>query len=107
ALGCSRGKRRGMAAGRIAPAAAARALQQEALASLHLVAPRGWRHEFLRGGGPDHEACPTSRLAARDAARREAALVVAANDGRIFQKLVFAQQAQAPAPMAGAAPIPA
>src|SRR5262249_56037047 len=105
ALGCSRGKRRGMAAGRIAAAAAASALQQEALAGLYLVAPRGWRHEFLRGGGPDHEACPASRLAARDAARREAALVVAANDGRIFQKPVFAPQPPPPPPLSGAARI--
>src|SRR6266566_9167238 len=104
-LGHITGKRSAIAAARIAAAAAARALQQEALAGLHLVAARGWRHIFLRGGEPDDEACAASRLAAGDAARREAALVVPANDGRIFQKLVLAQQAQAPAPLAGAARI--
>src|SRR2546427_102344 len=47
----------------------------------------------------------TPRLAPSDAARREAALVVAANDGRVFQKLVLAQQTRAAAPLAGTARI--
>src|SRR5262245_13908024 len=104
-LGYITGRRGAIAAARIAAAAAARALQQEALARLHLVAARGRRLVFLRGVEPDDEACSASRLAARDAARREAALVVAANDGRIFQKLVLAQQTQAAAPLAGTARI--
>src|SRR5262245_23439555 len=104
-LGYITGKRGAIAAARIAAAAAARALQQEALARLHLVAARGRCLVFLRGGEPDDEACSASRLAARDAARREATLVVAANDGRVFQKLVFAQQTRAAAPLAGTARI--
>src|SRR5262245_63932022 len=104
-LGRITGKRGAIAAARIAAAAAARALQQEALARLHLVAARGRRLIFLRGGEPDDEACPASRLAAGDAARRQAALVVAANDGCVFQELVLAQQAQAAAPFPGAARI--
>src|SRR5262245_62426686 len=104
-LGHITGKRGAIAAARIAAAAAARALQQKALARLHLVAARRLRLVFLRGGEPDDEACPASRRAAGDAARREAALVVAANDGCIFQQLVLAQQAQAAAPFSGAARI--
>src|SRR5262249_24405989 len=105
-LGHITGKRGAIAAARIAAAAAAGALQQEALAGLHLVTARGWRREFLRGGEPDDEARAASRLSACDAARREAALIVAANDGCIFQKLVLAQQAQAPPPLPGAPLIP-
>src|SRR5215472_4505414 len=104
-LGHITGKRGAIAAARIAAAPAARALQQEALARLHLVAARGRRLVFLRGVEPDDETCPASRLAASDAARREAALVVAANDGGVFQELVLTQQAQAAPPLAGAARI--
>src|SRR5262249_59798126 len=57
------GKRSAIAVARIAAAAAARALQQEALAGLHLVAARGWRLVFLRGGEPDDEPCAASPLA--------------------------------------------
>src|SRR5215472_2671093 len=104
-LGHITGKRGAIAAARIAAAAAARALQQKTLAGLHLVAARRRRLVFLRGVEPDDEARPASRLAAGDAARREAALVVAANDSGVFQKLVLAQQAQAAAPLAGTARI--
>src|SRR5262249_51693615 len=104
-LGHITGKRGATAAARIAAAAAARALQQKTLARLHLVAAPRRRLGFRGGGEPADEACPASRLAADDAARREAALVVAANDGCVFQELVLAQQAQAAAPFPGAARI--
>src|ERR1700674_2913717 len=84
------GKRGGVARPRMAATAAARALQQEALAGAHLVAARRRCHKFLRGAEPDDEARAAAGLAALDPAGRKAALVVAADDGGVFQELVFA-----------------
>src|SRR5262249_31405575 len=82
----------------IAIAATACTLQQKALARLHFIASR--RHRgFPRGAEAGDEARSASRPAASVPRGREAALVVAANDTRAFQKLVFAQQAQSAAPL--------
>src|SRR6516164_2084773 len=68
--------------------------------------PRPYHEQARRDrGGADRRSRRRPRFAASDAARREAALVVAANDGGVFQKLVLAQQAQAAAPLAGTARI--
>src|SRR5215467_2109581 len=82
-LGYIAGKRSAIAPVGIAIAAAACALQQKALALLHLVASR--RHRgFPRGAEAGDEARSASRFAASVAGGREAALVVAANDSRAF-----------------------
>src|SRR5262245_40139983 len=92
-LGYVAGKRGRIARVRIAAAAAACALQEEALARAHLVASRRGRCIFLRGAEADDEARATPRLAAGDAVGRKAALVVAADDGGVLEELVFAHEA--------------
>src|SRR5690348_4539893 len=88
---------------RFAEPAARRALQQEALAGLHLDAGGGARLDLLGRAEPHHETGAAARLAARDPLRRKARLVEAADHRRVLQELVFAPQAQAPAKFAGAA----
>src|SRR6266567_6793743 len=85
AFGQIAGKRGGVAVAWIAVAAAAGALQEEALAGRHLDPGRGLGLEFLLGAEPHHEARAGAGLAAGEAAGREAGLVEAADDGRAFQ----------------------
>src|SRR5262249_46359003 len=66
-LGYVAGKRGRIARVRIAAAAAACALQEEALARAHLVASRRGRCIFLCGAEADDEARAAPRLAAGDA----------------------------------------
>src|SRR5262245_51129768 len=91
-LGQIVGERSAVAALRIAVAAAGGALEQEALARAQLIAARRRRHMLLRGAELDDEARAAPSLAAVDARGRKAALVVAADDGRVFEQLVFASQ---------------
>src|SRR5579883_577488 len=97
------GKRCAVAPARIAKAAAAGALQQEALARFHLDASRGLGLEFLSGARPHQEARAAARLAAGQALRWETRLVEAANDGRIFEQFVFALDGKPAAPLPGTA----
>src|SRR4029077_14577758 len=90
---------------RIAKTAAGRTLQREALAGLHLVAAGGARVVFLGRAEPHHETAAPTRAAAGHALRRKARLVEAADDGGGTQELVVAPQAQAAAPLPGAAGI--
>src|SRR4051794_15284967 len=84
---------------RVAVAAAAGALQQESLAGRHLDARGGRRLEFLRRADPHNEAGTASVFAACDAFGWKAGLVEAADDGRIFQKLIFALHGKPAAPL--------
>src|SRR5262245_18206261 len=87
---------------RIAIAAAARALQEEALARAHLDAGGGRRLVFLTCAEPHHEAGALAILAPGAAFGREAGLVEAADHGRILEQLVFAPHGEPAAPPSGA-----
>src|SRR5262249_62278087 len=99
------GGRGGVGWGGVTLAAAAGVLQREAPAGLHLVPPGGWRCVSPRSPQPDQEAGPASGVPARHSGGWEAALVIAANHGRVFQEFVFAQQAQTAPPSTRAAAI--
>src|SRR5712671_2792795 len=90
---------------RITVAAPAGRLQQKSLAGLHFVTAGSASLAFLVGAELDHEPRAAARLAAIQSLRREFCLVEATDDGRIFQQLIFAQQAQTSSPAPGAAGI--
>src|SRR5258706_15011020 len=78
---------------RITVAAPACRLQQKSLAGLHFVTAGSAGFAFLVGAELDHEPRAATRLAAIQSLRREFCLVEVTDDGRIFQQLIFAQQA--------------
>src|SRR5690349_13577551 len=96
-------ERRAAALVRVSKAASACALQQEALARAHLDTRGRSGLKLSCCAEPHHEAGALTGTAARNAARRKAGLVEAADDGRVLQQLVFAPHGKPAAPPSGAA----
>src|SRR5262245_14712742 len=101
-LGNVAGQGRAIALTWIAVPAAAGALQEKALARAHLDARGGCGLALLRRAEAQHKTSALAVTSAGDAPRRKARLVEAADDGRVFEKLILAPHREPAAPLPGA-----